>query len=96
MKTQEIQIATFLESLKAPQCRRIVEALAAGPLTLAKLVSKTKLSKNSVDLHLELLLAAKVVVKRKSDSASLLTLNKKMFLENSEWFQTIRTSLGKN
>ncbi len=94
MKTHEIQIATFLESLKAPQCRRIVEVLADGPKTETDLVRKTKLSKKSVELHLDLLLAAKVVVKRKSGASTKLSVNKKLFLENSDWFQTVRSILG--
>jgi len=94
MKTHEIQFATFLDSLKAPQCRRIVEVLADGQMTESDLVRKTKLSKKSVELHLELLLVAKVVVKRKSGALTKLSVNKKLFLENSDWFQTVRSILG--
>lgn len=94
MKLHEIQMVTFLESLKAPQCRRILEALADGPKTRSELVRSTKLSDKSVDLHLKILTDAKVVVKRKSGAITKLSVNRKFFDENSKWFQNVRATLS--
>lgn len=94
MKLHETQMATFLESLKAPQCRRILEVLADSPKSKAELLRLSKLSEKSIDLHLEILTNAKIVVKRKSGASTKLSVNKKLFLENSDWFQTVRSILG--
>jgi len=79
-------MANFLESLKAPQCRRIVDTLHEKPLTEIQLIKKSKLSKKSIELHLSLLIQAKLVVKKKQESSIYYALNKKLFNRNADWF----------
>ena len=86
MKLGEIEMANFLESLKAPQCRRIVDALHEKPLTEIQLIKKSKLSKRSIELHLSLLIQAKLVVKKKKESSIYYALNLKSLKRNAEWF----------
>ena len=86
MKPGEIEMANFLESLKAPQCRRIVDTLHEKPLTEIQLIKKSKLSKKSIELHLSLLIQAKLVVKKKQESSIYYALNKKLFNRNADWF----------
>jgi len=43
MKLGEIEMANFLESLKAPQCRRIVDTLHEKPLTEIQLIKKEQI-----------------------------------------------------
>ena len=76
----------FLESLRAPQCRRIVESLLEESLNLHSLVRKSKLSKGSVELHLQPLLKSKIVSRKKSGSTFIFTLNKNLFRKNVQWF----------
>lgn len=86
MKQSEIEMANFLESLKAPQCRRIVETLNQEPLTESQLIKKSKLSQGSIKLHLEPLIKAKVVVKKKKGSSYCFALNRKLLIRNANWF----------
>ena len=86
MKHREIEMANFLESLKAPQCRRIVDTLHEKPLTEIQLIKKSKLSKRSIELHLLPLIQAKLVVKKRQGSSIFYALNKKLLLRNADWF----------
>ena len=86
MKPSEIEMANFLESLKAPQCRRIVDTLHEKPLTEIQLIKKSKLSKRSIELHLSLLIQAKLVVKKKKESSIYYALNLKSLERNANWF----------
>jgi DNA-binding transcriptional ArsR family regulator len=86
MKRSEIEMANFLESLKAPQCRRIVDTLHEKPLTEVQLIKKSKLSKRSIELHLLPLIQAKLIVKKKQESNIYYALNKKLLKRNVDWF----------
>ena len=86
MKPSEIEMANFLESLKAPQSRRIVDTLHETPLTEIQLIKKSKLSKRSIELHVHPLIQAKLVVKKKQESSILYSLNKKLLERNADWF----------
>jgi DNA-binding transcriptional ArsR family regulator len=86
MKPSEIEMANFLESLKAPQCRRIVEALIQESLTESQLIKKSKLSQRSIELHLAPLIKAKLVVKKKGGSSYYFAINRKLFLRSANWF----------
>lgn len=88
MKSSEIEMAEFLEVLKAPQSRRILEKLAVKEMTLDGLMQTSRLSEGSIRLHLEPLISAKLVLKRKD---GLLRLNKAKFDEHSKWFINIST-----
>ena len=86
MKLGEIEMANFLESLKAPQCRRIMDTLHEKPLTEIQLIKKSKLSKRSIELHLLPLIQAKLIVKKKQESSIYYALNKKLLKRNADWF----------
>jgi DNA-binding transcriptional ArsR family regulator len=86
MKRSEIEMANFLESLKAPQCRRIVDTLYEKPLTEIQLIKKSKFSKRSIELHLLPLMQAKLIVKKKQESSFYYVLNKKLLERNADWF----------
>ena len=86
MKPSEIEMANFLESLKAPQSRRIVDTLHETPLTEIQLIKNSKLSKRSIELHLLTLIQAKVIVKKKQESSIFYALNKKLLKRNADWF----------
>jgi DNA-binding transcriptional ArsR family regulator len=86
MKPIEIEMANFLESLKAPQCRRILETLIGGALTKSQLIKKSKLSPRSVELHLEPLIKAKLVLKKKERSTYYFALNRKLLIKSANWF----------
>ena len=92
MKLGEIEMANFLESIKAPQSRRIVDTLYEKPLTEIQLIKKSKLSKKSIELHLSLLIQAKLVVKKKKESRIHYALNKKLLERNAEWFAKFLSS----
>jgi DNA-binding transcriptional ArsR family regulator len=79
-------MANFLESLKAPQCRRIVETLSRESLVESQLIKKSRLSQRSIELHLDPLLRAKVVVKKKKGSTFYFVLNRKLLMRNANWF----------
>lgn len=84
MKKNELAMAEFLEALKAPQSRRILDNLALKDMSIEHLIKCTKLSKNSIHLHLQPLIKAKLVTKRRN---GLLKFNKKKFDESSSWFR---------
>ena len=86
MRPSEIEMANFLESLKAPQCRRIVETLVEEPQTVSQLIKKSKLSKSSIEIHLQLLTKAKLVVKKKRNSGIYYVLNNRLLKRNADWF----------
>jgi DNA-binding transcriptional ArsR family regulator len=86
MKPSEIEVANFLESLKAPQSRRIVDTLHETPLTEIQLIKKSKLSKRSIELHVHPLIQAKLVVKKKQESSIYYALNRKLIERNANWF----------
>ena len=86
MKLGEIEMANFLESLKAPQCRRIVDILHEKPLNEIQLIKKSKLSKRSIELHLLPLIQAKLIVKKKRESSLYYALNRKLIERNADWF----------
>jgi DNA-binding transcriptional ArsR family regulator len=86
MKPSEIEMSNFLESLKAPQCRRIVEALIQESLTESQLIKKSKLSQRSIELHLAPLIKAKLVVKKKRGSTYYFAINRKLFIRSANWF----------
>ena len=79
-------MANFLESLKAPQSRRIVDTLHEKPLTEIQLIKNSKLSKRSIELHLLPLIRAKLIVKKKQESSIYYALNKKLLKRNADWF----------
>ena len=86
MKPSEIEMANFLETLKAPQSRRIVDTLHEKPLTEIQLIKNSKLSKRSIELHLLPLIRAKLIVKKKKESSVYYALNRKLIERNANWF----------
>ena len=92
MRPSEVEMANVLESLKAPQCRRIVDTLHEEPLTEIQLIKKSKLSKRSIELHLLTLIQAKVIVKKKQESSIFYALNKKLLKRNADWFAKFLSS----
>ena len=82
-------MAEFLEVLKAPQSRRILEKLATTDMSLDNLIKSTKFSERSIQLHLEPLIKAKLVSKSKN---GLFKLNWTKFNRNSDWFKSISDS----
>ena len=86
MKPSEIEMANFLESLMAPQSRRIVDTLHEKPLTEIQLIKNSKLSKRSIELHVHPLIQARMVTKKKKGSEVYFALNTKMLMRNAHWF----------
>jgi len=86
VKKQEIEMAEFLEALKAPQSRRILEKLAAEDMSVETLIKKTKFSSQSIQLHLQPLLKAKLVSRSRS---GFLRLNRTKFNQIADWFKSI-------
>jgi DNA-binding transcriptional ArsR family regulator len=86
VKKQEIEMAEFLEALKAPQSRRILEKLAAEDMSIKTLIKKTKFSNQSIQLHLQPLMMSKLVLKSRT---GLLKLNRTKFNEIADWFKSI-------
>jgi DNA-binding transcriptional ArsR family regulator len=86
VKKQEIEMAAFLEALKAPQSRRILEKLAAEDMSVETLIKKTKFSSQSIQLHLQPLLKAKLVSRSRS---GFLRLNRTKFNQIADWFKSI-------
>ena len=86
MKKHELEMAEFLEALKAPQSRRILEKLAIKDMSLDNLIKNTKFSERSIQLHLEPLIKAKLVSKSKDGQFKV---NWAKFNRNSDWFQSI-------
>jgi DNA-binding transcriptional ArsR family regulator len=89
VKKQEIEMAEFLEALKAPQSRRILEKLAAEDMSVETLMRKTKFSNQSIQLHLQPLMMAKLVAKGRT---GLLKLNRTKFNQIADWFKLIANS----
>jgi len=89
VKKHELEMAEFLEVLKAPQSRRILEKLATKDMSLDNLIKSTKFSERSIQLHLEPLIKAKLVSKSKD---GLLKVNWAKFNRNSDWFKSISDS----
>jgi len=86
MRKDEIEMVEFLESLKAPQSRRIIETLMIENLSLNALSKKTKLSVGSIELHLKPLLHSGLVT---LNSKKEYRINKSKFERCLEWFTSI-------
>jgi DNA-binding transcriptional ArsR family regulator len=86
VKKQEVEMAEFLEALKAPQSRRILEKLAIEDMLIETLIKKTKFSNQSIQLHLQPLMKAKLVSRSR---IGLLRLNKTKFNQIADWFKSI-------
>ena len=89
VKKSEVEMAEFLEALKAPQSRRILEKLATKDMSLDNLIKSTKFSERSIQLHLEPLIKAKLVSKSKDGQFKV---NWAKFNRNSDWFKSISDS----
>ena len=79
-------MAEFLEALKAPQSRRILEKLATEDMSIETLIKKTKFSNQSMQLHLRPLMEAKLVSRSR---AGMLRLNRVKFNQIADWFKLI-------
>lgn len=79
-------MAEFLDVLKAPQSRRIIEVIFHEEVSIETLIKRTKLSENSIRLHLQPLLKAKLILK---SSNGFLRLNLRKFIRNTEWFNNL-------
>ena len=86
MKKTELEMAQFLEALKAPQSRRILEKLAVENRSLSDLLKATKLSEQSIRLHMQPLIKARLVSK---STTGIFKINWATFNKNSEWFSHI-------
>ena len=86
MKKHELDMAQFLEALKAPQSRRIIEKLALKDLSLRDLMKATKLSEQSIKLNVQPLIKANVVKKTRT---GLWKINRVKFRQHSEWFASV-------
>lgn len=82
-------MAEFLDVLKAPQSRRILEKLATKDMSVDNLIKSTKLSERSIQLHLKPLIKAKLVSKSKD---GLFKVNWANFNQNADWFKSISDS----
>ena len=82
-------MAEFLEALRAPQSRRILEKLATKGLSLHNLIKSTKFSERSIQLHLQPLIKAKLVSQSKD---GLFKVNWAKFNRNADWFKSISDS----
>ena len=89
VKKREIEMAEFLEALKAPQSRRILEKLSIKEMSMDHLIKGTKLSERSVQLHLQPLIRARLVSK---NNDGILKLNRLEFKRYSTWFDSISDS----
>jgi DNA-binding transcriptional ArsR family regulator len=86
VKKQEMEMAEFLEALKAPQSRRILEKLATEDMYIETLIKKTKFSNQSIELHLRPLMESKLVSRSR---AGMLKLNRVKFNQIADWFKLI-------
>ena len=82
-------MAEFLEALRAPQSRRILEKLATKGMSLHNLIKSTKFSERSIQLHLQPLIKAKLVSQSKD---GLFKVNWAKFNKNADWFKSISDS----
>jgi DNA-binding transcriptional ArsR family regulator len=79
-------MSDVFSALAAPQCRRIIEALAADPQTKAALIKSTKLTDASIVKHMDVLLKAELVKVEKNGRTETYSLNRKGFTEAARWF----------
>ncbi len=86
MRKDEIEMVEFLESLKAPQSRRIIETLMIENLSLNALSKKAKLSVGSIELHLKPLLQSGLVILNNENEYRI---NKSKFNRSLSWFTSI-------
>lgn len=86
MRKEELEMAEFLDSLKAPQSRRILESLVEENLKLDALSKKTKLSVASIELHIKPLLQSGLVT---LNSQKEYRINKSKFNRCLAWFTSI-------
>jgi len=86
MRKDEVEMAEFLDSLKAPQSRRIIESLVEENLKLAALSKKTKLSVGSIELHLMPLIHSGLVT---LNNKKEYRVNKSKFNRCLAWFTSI-------
>jgi DNA-binding transcriptional ArsR family regulator len=86
VKKQEMEMAEFLEALKAPQSRRILEKLATEDMSIETLIKKTKFSNQSIQLHLRPLMESKLVSRSR---AGMLKLNRVKLNQIADWFKLI-------
>jgi DNA-binding transcriptional ArsR family regulator len=86
MRKEEIEMVEFLDSLKAPQSRRIIESLVEENMKLEVLSKKTKLSVGSIELHLKPLLNSGLVT---FNSQKEYRINKSKFNRCLAWFTSI-------
>jgi len=89
MRKEEIEMVEFLDSLKAPQSRRIIESLVEENMKLEVLSKKTKLSVGSIELHLKPLLDSGLVT---INSQKEYRINKSKFNRCLAWFTSIAKS----
>ncbi len=89
MKPAEIQFALNLEALKAPQCRRILQAVYQEPRTVAELVKQCKLTQGSIQQHLALLESAGLIDAKEPAGERTYALNKDAFSETQDWFSRL-------
>jgi DNA-binding transcriptional ArsR family regulator len=89
VKKHEVEMAEVLEALRAPQSRRILEELATTDVSLDNLTKRTRFSEASIQLHLQPLIKAKLVSRKKN---GLLKLNWVKFNQISNWFRSISDS----
>ncbi len=86
MKSSEIQFALNLEALSAPQCRRIVQALATQPLSTKQLEKACGLTPASIEKHLEPLFRSGLLVLTSVDGVEVLKLNRANLQPTIDWF----------
>lgn len=94
MKPIENEMALFLNSISAPQSRRIVEVLIQDSLEITSLSRKSRLSIKSIELHLAPLLEAKIVKRSKRDKKLIYILDTKKFSRNTKWFSSINSKIS--
>ena len=89
MRKDEVEMAEFLECLKAPQSRRIIESLVAENMKIEILSKRSKLSLGSIEIHIQPLLDSGIVSRT---SKKEYRLNRSKFNRCLSWF----TSLGQS
>jgi len=91
MKHAEIQFALNLQSLSAPQCRRIVEVLIQDSHTLQDLSKLSKLTPASIDKHLGILVGAGLVKLRTINGVKKAYLQTSKFKPTLDWFSGLNS-----
>ena len=89
MKPNELEFAAILDVLKVPQCRRIVETLVRNSSDIEQLIKSTKLSERSLELHMQLLVDAKLVSTRTITGKTKYTFASEYFATHASWFVKI-------